>query len=103
MNLSFRNRTDALVEAWRNAGKGLLIDVREPDEYRTGHIPGSRNIPLGRISDADLDLDDPADPILLYCLTGMRASRAVALLKRMGYEGARCIGGIRSYHGSLES
>ena len=78
---------------------GVLLDVREEDEFRSGHIPGAVNTPLSRIAEASF----PRDAALyVYCLRGARSRRAVAVLRKMGYGGARSIGGIASYKGPLE-
>lgn len=42
-------------------------------------------------------------PLFLYCLRGTRSKRAAMILKRMGYQEVRSIGGIRGYKGDLES
>ena len=76
MNLSFRNRTDALVEAWRNAGKGLLIDVREPDEYAVKRLAGSVHLPLSQLNReaASAYIPYPDTPVFVYCLAGPRSA-----------------------------
>jgi rhodanese-related sulfurtransferase len=63
----------------------LLIDVREPAEYRSGHIDGAVNIPLRELSDR---LDEiPSDrPVVLYCSTGYRTGIGVMALHLLGYE-----------------
>ena len=80
----------------------ILLDVREPDEYAAGHIPGSVNLPLSAIGTADEHIPDPDTPLFLYCLSGSRSMRAAAALEQMGYTNARSIGGIRAYRGALE-
>lgn len=82
----------------RNTPGALLIDVRTPEEYAAGHLPGSRNIPLDRISGAELERERP---LFLYCHSGARSSQACALLKRRGYNAVN-IGGVTHYHGPLE-
>jgi len=96
----FRRETiNTAVEACRNTPGALLLDVREPDEYRSGHIPGADNLPLSRIGEAAMD---KATPLYVYCLRGTRSRQAVAALTRMGYTAARSIGGIVAYQGALE-
>jgi rhodanese-related sulfurtransferase len=52
-----------------------VVDVREPDEYKAGHIPGSKNIPLGRVSQQTLSaLKDKQ--IVFHCQSGVRSSKA---------------------------
>jgi len=66
----------------------LLIDVREPDEYRQGHIAGAINIPRGmlefRLSN-EPGLQDTARPIVVYCKTSGRAALSVVALQSMGF------------------
>jgi rhodanese-related sulfurtransferase len=57
-----------------------VIDVREPMEYVGGHIAGSLNIPLSRITEADL----PQGPLVLVCQSGNRSAKALALLQQLG-------------------
>jgi len=74
----------------------LLIDVREPDEYRQGHIAGAVNIPRGmlefRIS-AEPTLQDVARPVIVYCKTSGRAALSVVALQRMGFTNLTSLAG----------
>ena len=79
----------------------ILIDVREPDEYAEGHIPGSMNIPVGEIGSAELSFNKDA-AVYVYCQTGMRASKALRQLKKMGYTNVKNTGGILSYTGKVD-
>jgi rhodanese-related sulfurtransferase len=58
-----------------------LIDVRESMEYASGHISGSLNVPLSRITEADL----PNGPLVLVCQSGKRSTKALALLLHQGH------------------
>jgi rhodanese-related sulfurtransferase len=58
-----------------------VIDVREPVEYASGHIGGSVNIPLSRLTQADL----PRGPLVLVCQSGNRSGRALTQLLRQGH------------------
>ena len=79
----------------------ILVDVRETDEYASGHIPGAVNVPLSTLNKASLPWKKDT-VLLVYCLSGIRSSRAVHFLKSQGYGNARSIGGIKSYKGKLE-
>ncbi len=96
----FPNRTNIneAVEACRNTSGAVLLDVREVDEFRSGHIPGAVNVPLSRINSISLP---KTTPLFVYCLRGTRSKQAVNYLKQMGYD-ARSIGGIASYKGQVE-
>src|SRR5213078_2835953 len=65
----------------------VVIDVRDPDEYRDGHIEAASNISRGflefRIGGA---VSDPSTPIVLYCQTGLRSVLAAKQLKELGYQ-----------------
>jgi hydroxyacylglutathione hydrolase len=63
----------------------LLLDVREPEEYAYGHLPGAVNLPQ---CDLASQLDDlPRDrPLWMVCQTGLRSRRAAQFLKQMGFE-----------------
>src|SRR5574342_104694 len=64
-----------------------VIDVRDPDEFRDGHIEAASNISRGflefRIGSA---VTDPKTPIVLYCQTGLRSMLAAKALHELGYE-----------------
>ena len=80
----------------------VLLDVRNPDEYKAGHVPGSVNLPLSYISDVDLEVPDFDAPVYVYCLTGARSSRAVQYMKGIGYTNVRNVGGIIKWRGEME-
>ena len=80
----------------------VLLDVRTPDEYRQGHIPGSKNVPLQSINKVAGMIDNKATPIFVYCLSGARSRQAAAVLQKMGYTNVKNIGGISAYAGKVE-
>ena len=63
----------------------LIIDVREPHEYRFCHIEGAQLKPLGDIEDWAQELDPEAE-IVLQCHTGVRSAHATAYLKSLGFK-----------------
>ena len=89
---------DEGVRVCRSTPNAVLLDVRTPEEYASGHIPGSVNHPLERMQTYDGDV---SAPIFAYCRSGARSARAVALLKELDFEGVN-LGGIIHYHGELE-
>ena len=80
----------------------VLLDVRTPDEYRQGHIPGSKNIPLQSNDKVADMIDNKATPIFVHCLSGARSRQAAAVLQQMGYSNVKNIGGISAYTGKVE-
>lgn len=81
----------------------ILLDVRTPQEYREGHLPGSINIPLQNIEDADELSEDKTVSIYVYCQSGARSSRAMIELSELGYTNVKNLGGIAAYTGKVES
>ena len=88
-----------------------IVDVREPEEFADGHIPGAVNIPLGRL---EIEVGShPAvveragephslreRPVVLYCLSGGRSARAAAALRRLGFSNPVSLaGGILAWTG----
>ena len=90
------------VEKCRTTEGAVLLDVRDPQEYASGHIPGAVNIPKDGIAKAKEMIPDADTPVFAYCYSGRRSDMAVTALKKMGYTNARNIGGITAYQGSLE-
>jgi len=80
-----------------NREDALVIDVRDPGEYGAGHILGAKNHPLSRLGDADV-VKRKDRPVIVYCDTGDRASKAIALLKKQGVSRVvNLSGGIRAW------
>ena len=61
-----------------------IIDVRTKSEYKSGHIKGSRNIPLNELS-SRLDNIKKDKPVITCCASGMRSASAKSILKSKGY------------------
>lgn len=89
------------VREYSTTPGAVLLDVRTPQEYQAGHIPGSRNLPLQEIRKIGT-LAGPETPLFVYCHSGARSSQAVRILTRMGYTGAKNIGGITAYKDAVE-
>lgn len=70
----------------------VLIDVRTPEEYQMGHIPGAINVPLDVLREQSDSLDR-RKRIVLYCKTGLRSYLALRILANKGFEDVWHIGG----------
>lgn len=65
-------------------GEGILVDVREPNEWRSGRAAGARHIPLGQLVTRAAEL--PKDrPIYLICASGSRSQLAAEMLHGAGF------------------
>jgi len=80
----------------------VIIDVRRPDEFAAGHIPGAICIPNETIgSDQPEELPDLAQVILVYCRSGNRSKQAAQKLFDMGYTNVYEFGGIIDWTGEV--
>lgn len=91
---------DALAQKLQ-AGEGgwVLIDVRENDEFRAGHLPGARGIGRGILEYHIADeVPDTATEIVVYCRGGNRSALAADSLQSMGYSNVLSMsGGYREW------
>jgi sulfur-carrier protein adenylyltransferase/sulfurtransferase len=72
----------------------LLVDVREPDEWDEGHIPGAVHVPRGHLeSRIEQVAPDRARPVLIYCAGGSRSAFAAKTLEELGYEHVSSLAG----------
>ena len=86
-----------------DAGRAVAVDVREPDEFAVGHIPGAKLLPLGSVlARAAEVLPEKDAPWLIYCRTGRRSADAVQKLESLGYTNLRDLGGILSWPYEIE-
>lgn len=76
----------------------LLLDVRTQAEYMGAHIAGSTLLPLDRLEqDAGRVIPQKNTPVVVYCASGARSAQASRVLRSMGYEDVRDMGGIMSW------
>lgn len=90
-------KTDAASVAERLARRDVVVvDVRQPGEWRGGHIRGSVNVPLPQLSQKMARL--PRDrPIVTVCASGHRSAAAARALLRAGFEVENLAGGVRAW------
>ena len=81
----------------------IILDVREQYEYDEGHIPGAMLIPLGSVeAEAEKQLTDKAQLILVYCRSGRRSKEAAQKLANLGYTNIKEFGGIIDWPYDIE-
>ena len=90
------------VRDFESTSGAVLLDVRTPAEYRSGHIPGSKNIPLQAIDKVASVAENKDTALYVYCQSGARSRQAAGMLKQMGYTNVNNIGGIAAYAGKVE-
>ena len=101
-NIFSKNNINEGVRRFRESENALLLDVRTKPEYESGHIEGSRWLPLEDISKPELMIDKETE-IYVHCLSGARSSLAASYLRASGYKNVHDIGGIKAYKGKLVS
>ncbi|MFE9095894.1 rhodanese-like domain-containing protein [Streptomyces sp. NPDC007264] len=85
---------ETLAAAW--ADGGLVVDVREADEYAAGHVPGARLMPLSTVLDRCSEL--PADQrVYVICASGNRSKTATDWMCSRGVDAYSVAGGTRGW------
>ncbi len=79
-----------------DAGEVALLDVREPEEWDAGHIPGAHWIPLGALQRRVGELD-PAKEWICVCHLGQRSAMAAEFLQAQGLQAGNLQGGMEAW------
>ena len=91
------------VEMMESESDYIILDVRRPDEFATGHIPNAINIPNESIGTDEIsELPDKDQLILVYCRSGNRSKQASQKLVKLGYSNVVEFGGINDWKGEIE-
>ena len=85
---------DGLRQALEDGAQ--LVDVRTPQEYASGALPGAINMPVQQVAGAHGMLD-PERPVIVYCRSGQRSEMARMILASMGFMNVFNIGGYTDY------
>lgn len=89
-------KVSAMEAAALMDGGAVLLDVREPREWRTGHAPGARHMPLSQIAGRAGELPR-GRAVVTVCRSGARSARAAVLLAREGREVSSLAGGMHAW------
>lgn len=76
--------------------RGILVDVREPDEYNAGHVPGATLIPMGQLANRMGEINK-ASPVFVICASGNRSSAMTDLLRGAGFNAVSVAGGTGAW------
>jgi rhodanese-related sulfurtransferase len=87
---------DVAELASRHADGAYVLDVRQPDEYEAGHVPGAVLVPLGELGDRQAELPEDR-PLLVICKSGARSANAVRALTAAGYDATNVAGGTLAW------
>lgn len=85
-----------------NDGNSVFIDVREPDEFAAGHVPGIINLPLSAFSEETADFPKDSE-IVIICRSGNRSLQAADKLQDYGFTNLVNVqGGMNDWNGEVE-
>lgn len=95
---------DELENILKENKAALILDVRTLGEFRSGHIPNAKNIPVQELSSKIHTLDAYMDEdVILYCASGARSASAARLLSNNSFNKIYNLsGGVHSYKGQLK-
>ena len=77
--------------------KPEILDVREPHEFKNGHILGAKNLPLSKVGTYT-----GKGPVYVICQSGMRSSSAAKVLKKMDVDVTNVKGGMSMWRGAVK-
>lgn len=82
--MKFRSLRQQIPELLRSGAR--IVDVRSPQEFASGHVEGSLNIPLSEIEAKSKGILDPQKPVIVCCASGTRSGMAATILRRNGFQ-----------------
>ena len=90
------------LQYYLNRKDVLIVDLRNPDDYMSGHLPGAVNIPFERLSKRTGLLENGSfRTVIFYCERGNSSLRVARFFGERGYHALSLNGGMASYHGRL--
>ena len=102
---SYQQITQEEAKEMMDSQEVIILDVREQDEYDSGHIPGAVLLPVGTIDETTAAevIPEKDSTVLVYCRSGNRSKTAAAALAELGYTGIYEFGGINTWPYETES
>jgi rhodanese-related sulfurtransferase len=79
-----------------HASGAVVLDVRNPDEYETGHVIGAVLIPLGELGERQEEIPE-GDPVYVICAMGGRSLQATKAMIEVGYHALSVSGGTKGW------
>lgn len=104
-NGSYEQITQEEAKEMMDTEEVIILDVREQDEYDSGHIPGAVLLPVGTIDEetAAEVIPEKDATVLVYCRSGNRSKTASSTLVELGYTNVYEFGGINTWPYETES
>src|SRR5512137_1371261 len=83
------------------ASGAKVVDVRTPQEFASGHVPGAINIPYEEVGKRTAEIGPPSTPVVLYCRTGRRSEIAAGALQKAGFSKVYDFKSVTAWPGEL--
>jgi phage shock protein E len=83
------------------AAGAKVVDVRTPDEFSAGHVPGAINIPFDQLPRRAAEIGPASTPVVLYCRTGRRSGIAAEALQKTGFSKLYDLKTVTAWPGEL--
>lgn len=98
-NSSYQQITQEEAKEMMASQEVIILDVREQDEYDSGHIPGAVLLPVGTIDETTAAevIPEKDSTVLVYCRSGNRSKTASSTLAELGYTNIYEFGGINTW------
>lgn len=102
---SYQQITQEEAKEMMDTQEVIVLDVREQNEYDSGHIPGAVLLPVGTIDEdtAAAVIPEKDSTVLVYCRSGNRSKTASSTLAKLGYTNIYEFGGINTWPYEIES
>lgn len=102
---SYQQITQEEAKEMMDTQEVIILDVREQNEYDSGHIPGAVLLPVGTIDEdtAAAVIPEKDSTVLVYCRSGNRSKTASSALAKLGYTNIYEFGGINTWPYETES
>lgn len=102
---SYQQITQEEAKEMMDTQEVIILDVREQNEYDSGHIPGAVLLPVGTIDEdtAAAVIPEKDSTVLVYCRSGNRSKTASSALAELGYTNIYEFGGINTWPYETES
>ena len=96
---SYNQITQEAAKEMMDTQEVIILDVREQDEYDSGHIPGAVLLPVGSIDETTAAevIPEKDSTVLVYCRSGNRSKTASSTLAELGYTSIYEFGGINTW------
>ncbi|OUN99662.1 sulfurtransferase [Pseudoflavonifractor sp. An44] len=101
---AYQQITQEAAKEMMDTQEVIILDVREQDEYDSGHIPGAVLLPVGSIDEntAARVIPEKDSTVLVYCRSGNRSKTASSSLAKLGYTNIYEFGGINTWPYEIE-